>query len=112
MLRNLIMVSGLLVSAGGRGVLAQASLDPTTQGLHSLMVAAGKLFFGTAIEVNNFNDSAYMAIARNRNEFGMYVPENSQKWEEIQGTQGNFDFVDPDAVLALAKENGQMFRCK
>ncbi|KAK5656867.1 hypothetical protein OQA88_4416 [Cercophora sp. LCS_1] len=111
-LRNLLILSGLLVSAGSRGLVsAQGNADPTTQGLHSLMVAAGKLFFGTAIEVNNFNDSAYMAIARNRNEFGLYVPENSQKWEEIQATQGNFDFTDPDAVMALAQENGQMFRC-
>ena len=106
-LRSLAMLSGLLVSRA----LAQTPSPPSGQGLHSLIVAAGKLFFGTAIEVNNFNDSAYMAIARNRAEFGMYVPENSQKWEEIQPTAGRFDFADPDSIVNLAKENSMMFRC-
>jgi endo-1,4-beta-xylanase len=108
-IRNLVMLSGLLVSAGC-GVAAQAT-PPSEMGLHQLFVAAGKLYFGTAIETNNFNDSAYLTIANNRNEFGMYVPENSQKWEEIQPSPQTFDFEGPDAVLALARRNGQQFRC-
>jgi endo-1,4-beta-xylanase len=110
---------GLLVSAAngvsaqqkpssGSGSGTQAKAD---QGLHSLMVAAGKLYFGTAIETNNFNDQAYMAIANDRNEFGLYVPENSQKWEAIQPAVNTFSFAAPDSVEALAKKNGQMFRC-
>jgi len=109
--RNLMILSGLLVSAVGVAAQATPPSPPTAQGLHSLFVAAGKLYWGTAIETNNFNDSAYLAIANNRNEFGMYVPENSQKWEEIQPALTDFEFTNPDAVLARARANGQMFRC-
>ncbi|KAK0652837.1 glycoside hydrolase family 10 protein [Cercophora newfieldiana] len=108
-IRNLVMLSSLLASAGWTS--AQTTPLPQQQGLHQLFVAAGKLFFGTAIETNNFNDTAYLAIANNRQEFGMYVPENSQKWEEIQPAPATFDFAAPDAVLARARQNGQMFRC-
>lgn len=110
LLRSLAVAFGLLVSAGKSGVSAQAT-PPGAQGLHSLFVAAGKVYFGTAIETNNFNDSAYLAIANNKNEFGMYVPENSQKWGPIQPAPRQFAFASPDAVAAKAKANGQMFRC-
>jgi len=110
LIRSLLVLSGLLVSAGWNGVAAQGT-PAAGQGLHSLFVAAGKLYFGTAIETNNFNDSAYLAIANNKNEFGMYVPENSQKWEAIQPQPGDFEFANPDAVAARAKANGQMYRC-
>lgn len=69
------------------------------------------LFFGTATETNNFNDTAYMQIVNNKNEFGLLVPENSQKWQSTEPTQGNFVFTGPDAIRALATTNGQMFRC-
>lgn len=69
------------------------------------------LFFGTATDTNNFNDTAYMQIVNNKNEFGLLVPENSQKWQPTEPTQGDFVFTGPDAVRALAVTNGQMFRC-
>ncbi|KAK0720299.1 glycoside hydrolase superfamily [Lasiosphaeris hirsuta] len=110
LLRNLAVAFGLLVSTGRNGVSAQTT-PPEAQGLHSLFVAAGKLFLGTATETNNFNDSAYLAIANNKNEFGLYVPENSQKWGPIQPAPKQFVFTSPDAVAAKAKANGQLFRC-
>jgi endo-1,4-beta-xylanase len=81
------------------------------QGLHSLMVAAGKLYFGTATETNNFNDAAYQAISTNKNEFGMFTPENSQKWEVTEPTQDRFVFTNADQVAAKASSNGQLLRC-
>ncbi|KAH8879549.1 glycoside hydrolase family 10 protein, partial [Thozetella sp. PMI_491] len=100
-----LLVSGLLVSAGG--VAAQGA----QKGLHELMVGAGKLFFGTAMDTNNFNDSAYQVIASNKNEFGLFVPENSQKFEPTEPREGDFVFTSPDAVASKAKTGGQMFRC-
>lgn len=108
----LLLTSGLLVSASSP-LLAerQQTPPPETQGLHRLMVNAGKLYFGTAIETNNFNDRPYRAIADNPDEFGLYVPENSQKWEAIEPRQGAFSFDAADSVARLAKTNGQLFRC-
>lgn len=118
-LRNmfLLFTSGLLVSASANTLLAERqqtpppAVAPESQGLHRLMVNAGKLYFGTAIETNNFNDRPYRAIADNPDEFGLYVPENSQKWEAIQPRQGAFSFDAADSVARLAKTNGQLFRC-
>lgn len=103
-----LLTSGLLVSLGP---LASAQQTPQAQGLNSLARAAGKLFFGTAIDTNNFNDAAYMKIVSDPNEFGILVPENSMKWQPTEPTQNNFVFSGPDQVRALATNNGQTFRC-
>ncbi|KAL2139815.1 hypothetical protein VTI28DRAFT_4670 [Corynascus sepedonium] len=84
---------------------ATAQNQTKSDGLHSLMVAAGKLYFGTAMETNNFDDAAYQAIASNKNEFGMITPENSQKWEVTEPTQGEFSFTQADQVASRAKAN-------
>lgn len=98
-----ILTSGLLAGL--------ATAQQAAPGLNSLAQAAGKLFFGTATDTNNFNDTAYMQIVNNRNEFGILVPENSQKWQPTEPIEDNFMFTNPDQVRALAVKNGQMFRC-
>ncbi|KAG7289389.1 Endo-1,4-beta-xylanase 5 [Staphylotrichum longicolle] len=85
--------------------------DKGGEGLHSLMVAAGKLYFGTAMDTKNFNDTAYQAISTNQNEFGMFTPENSQKWDATEPQQGQFSFTQADAVAMKVKSNGQLLRC-
>ncbi|TID02792.1 Endo-1,4-beta-xylanase 5 [Colletotrichum higginsianum] len=81
------------------------------QGLHELAVKSGKLFFGTVTDTNLFGDAAYMAVLNRTGEFGLVVPENSQKWDATEKTQGQFRFGSPDAVLGVARANGQMMRC-
>ncbi|KXX77622.1 Endo-1,4-beta-xylanase D [Madurella mycetomatis] len=103
---TILMISGLLVSAG-----RPSAAQEQAQGLHSLMVAAGKLYFGTATETNNFDDAAYQAISTNANEFGMLTPENSQKWEVTQPRQGEFVFTGPDAIAEKAAASRQLLRC-
>ena len=107
LLRRLTVASGLLICAGSE-VAAQGQQQ---QGLHSLMVRAGKLFFGTATDTNFFNDSAYQVIVNNRNEFGLHVPENSQKWQPTEPQEGAFNFTNPDQLVTRAQTDGQMFRC-
>lgn len=103
------MTSGLLASLS---TLVSAQQQPQqAPGLNSLFQAAGKLFFGTATDTNNFNDTAYMNVINNRNEFGIVVPENSLKWQPTEPTEDNFVFTNPDQVRALAVRNGMMFRC-
>lgn len=80
--------------------------------LHDLMVASGKLFFGTATDTNFLaNDTTYAGLVNVTSEFGLLVPENSQKWDQVEAQAGVFDFTQPDRLVALAKANGQMMRC-
>lgn len=102
------LIAVLLVSAGV-GVAAQKQNQ--TQGLHSLFVASGKLFFGTATDTNLFKDVEYLRIANNSNEFGIRVPENSQKWQPTEPKEGTFDFANSDMVALTSRQNGQMLRC-
>jgi endo-1,4-beta-xylanase len=95
----------LLLLAAGAPATAQS------QGLHSLAVAAGKLFFGTATDTDHFDDGPYMSIVNDTREFGLLVPENSLKWEVTEPTSGDFVFTGGDAVLAVARANKQIFRC-
>src|SRR5690348_6405485 len=98
---HIIAISFLL----GKSAVVGAQGTAGEPGLHSLMVAAGKLFFGTATETNLLNDAGYMSIVNNTNEFGLTVPENSQKWEVTEPTQAKFVFANPDRLFAIAKDN-------
>jgi endo-1,4-beta-xylanase len=102
------MASGLLLAAGRP---AAAQNQTQGEGLHSLMVAAGKLYFGTAMDTGNFNDPAYMAIVTNKSEFGMFTPENSMKWQVTEPQLDKFSFTQADEVAQKVKSNGQMLRC-
>ncbi|SPQ21353.1 72bbcad2-b8c9-4355-8907-14b86e670157 [Thermothielavioides terrestris] len=106
--RALLMASGLLLAAGRP---AAAQNQTQGEGLHSLMVAAGKLYFGTAMDTGNFNDPAYMAIVTNKSEFGMFTPENSMKWQVTEPQLDKFSFTQADEVAQKVKSNGQMLRC-
>jgi len=107
------MASGLLASAGTVPTAQNATTQNATQadGLHSLMVKAGKLYFGTAADVNSFNDTQYMAIMSNKNDFGMITTENSNKWDVTEPAQDKFSYTQADRVVAKAAENSQMMRC-
>ncbi|KAL2131856.1 hypothetical protein VTI74DRAFT_4544 [Chaetomium olivicolor] len=102
--RILLMASSMLLSACAQN-------QTPGQGLLSLMVAAGKLYFGTAMETTNFDDADYQTISNNRNEFGMFTHENSLKWEVTEPQQGQFVFTQSDAVAQKVKSNGQQLRC-
>ncbi len=101
----------LLAGAAAAVVTAQNETGSQPEGLHSLMVKAGKMYFGTAADVNSFNDTQYMAIMSNKNDFGMITTENSNKWDATEAVQGEFNYTNADRVVAKAKENGQMMRC-
>ncbi|KAF6807249.1 Endo-1,4-beta-xylanase 5 [Colletotrichum sojae] len=91
-------------------VLSLAALT-SAQGLHDLAVKSGKLFFGTATDTNLFNDAAYMGVLNRTGEFGLLVPENSQKWDATEAKQGEFRFEKADGVVGVARANGVMMRC-
>ncbi|KAK0735383.1 glycoside hydrolase superfamily [Apiosordaria backusii] len=90
---------------------AQSNREHPSTGLHSLFVAAGKLYFGTATETNNLDDPTYQNILSNPLEFGQQTPENSQKWGLIQPNPGDFAFNNSDLITDLSKSYNHLLRC-
>jgi len=81
-------------------------------GLNDLAVRAGLKYFGTALREGAINsDSAYAAILSDKSEFGQLVPENGQKWDATEATQGRFTYTSGDITANEAKKNGQGLRC-
>ncbi|SPO06143.1 related to endo-1,4-beta-xylanase [Cephalotrichum gorgonifer] len=71
--------------------------------------AAGLKFFGTAVDNGALGNAAYMAIARDADEFGSVTPANGQKWANTEASRGSFGFGMGDAVAAVAGE--RLMRC-
>ncbi|OCH84509.1 endo-1,4-beta-xylanase [Obba rivulosa] len=93
---------------------SSASLPGSTArvaGLNAVGKAAGKLYFGTATNANEFQDDAvYGAIINNTRQFGQITPANAMKWEYTEPNPGNFTFEDGDVIRDLARNNGQLLR--
>ncbi|KAL8281731.1 hypothetical protein RB597_009439 [Gaeumannomyces tritici] len=79
--------------------------------LHELARAAGKLYFGTAVDNPEINNSGYRPILGNKADFGFITAGNTQKWQFTEPQQGRFDYGQGDAIASFAKSNGQMLRC-
>lgn len=90
---------------------ALALVDQASADLHSLAVAAGKKYFGTATDNNELSDSSYTAITNVVGNFGQITPGNGQKWDYTEPTQSKFQYTYADVVPKFAKANGQILRC-
>ncbi|KAH7308033.1 glycoside hydrolase superfamily, partial [Stachybotrys elegans] len=91
---------------------AAALLVPAASAnLHDLMVAAGKLYFGTATDNPELTDEPYVALLSDTSMFGQVTPGNGQKWQFTQPSQGQFDFSAGDQTVDLIAGNGQLVRC-
>ena len=66
-------------------------------------------WFGTAITIRN--DTAERALIDNTLDFGSVTPENAMKWESTEPNRGNFTFAGADAVVDVARSNGQQIHC-
>ncbi|KIJ22992.1 glycoside hydrolase family 10 protein [Sphaerobolus stellatus SS14] len=82
----------------------------TGPGLNKYAQAAGLKYFGSATDNPELTDQPYIAILSNTNEFGQITPGNSMKWDATEPTQNTFTFSGGDAILNLAKGNGQILR--
>ncbi|KAJ6553302.1 endo-1,4-beta-xylanase A precursor [Mycena capillaripes] len=69
----------------------------------------GKLYFGTAADNFELNDAAYAAKLSNVSLFGQITP-GSLSWAATEPVQGFFTFADGDAIVAQARQNGQLVR--
>ncbi|KAL2834688.1 glycoside hydrolase superfamily [Aspergillus pseudoustus] len=79
-----------------------------TTSLDSLIVGAGKAYFGTATDQALLENTENEAIIRAQ--FGVLTPENSMKWESIEPSQGSFNFDQPDYLVDYAETNGKRIR--
>ncbi|KAH7101805.1 glycoside hydrolase superfamily [Auriculariales sp. MPI-PUGE-AT-0066] len=80
----------------------------TMASLASKMKAKGKLYFGTALDVNTLNDSTINQLAGS--EFSAYTPENSAKWDHIEPQRNNFTYSNFDSVVNFAQSHGGIVR--
>jgi endo-1,4-beta-xylanase len=58
---------------------ALATIPAVSAQLNELARAAGKLYFGTATDNGELNNTQYTAILDNKKEFGQLTPSNGQK---------------------------------
>lgn len=94
--------------------LLAALLAPATVSaqLNDLAVRAGLKYFGTALREGAISsDTKYASILGDTSEFGQLVPENGQKWESTEPSQGQFTYTQGDITANTAKKNGQGLRC-
>jgi len=79
--------------------------------LNQLAKKAGKLYFGTATDNWELNNTEYVSILSNTKEFGQLTPANGMKWEYVEPELGVFNYSDGSVVANLATENHQLLRC-
>lgn len=80
-------------------LLAFLSSSAVSAQLHSLAVQAGLEYFGTTLDERRVNsDTAYRNIYTDTSEFGQLVPENGQKWQNVQPSRGTFSYTQGDIV--------------
>ncbi|KAF5334816.1 hypothetical protein D9611_012967 [Ephemerocybe angulata] len=91
----------ILLGANTNGVGAQ---------LDTLAKRAGKVYFGSAVDNPELGDLPYKTLLSNASEFGQLTAGNSLKWETVQPARGTYNFAGGDEILALAKQNRQLFR--
>ncbi|KAI9761243.1 MAG: hypothetical protein M4579_001163 [Chaenotheca gracillima] len=90
---------------------AEAMGKRTASGLNADAKAIGKVYFGSATDNGELNDTAYTEILGNTDEFGQTTPTNSMKWDAIEPSRNNFTFAGGDQIAELAKKNNQLLRC-
>ncbi|KAF7864113.1 uncharacterized protein EAF02_010081 [Botrytis sinoallii] len=86
--------------------------SPTSGGssssINDKFVAHGKKYFGLATDQNLLSSGKNAAVIKAN--FGQVTPENSMKWDAIEGTQNKFNFAGGDYLVNFATENKKLVR--
>ncbi|KAK8032342.1 endo-1-4-beta-xylanase A [Apiospora arundinis] len=99
---NAAFAAALLATGAAPGVSAQ---------LNQLAQAAGKKYFGSAVDNSELSDQQLLKYLSNKNEFGQTTPGNGQKWQYTEPSRGQFSYGSGDQIADFAKKNGQLLRC-
>ncbi|KAH7308815.1 putative endo-1,4-beta-xylanase C [Rhexocercosporidium sp. MPI-PUGE-AT-0058] len=76
--------------------------------LDAIFKSLGKLYFGTCADSNLLNNAQNAAILKA--DFGQLTPENSGKWDSVEGSRGNFNFGGLDTLVNWAVTNKKIIR--
>lgn len=68
-------------------------------------------YFGSATDNGELDDTDYVAILEDADEFGQITPGNTQKWYYTESTEGTFDYTKGDVIVDFAEGNSQILRC-
>jgi len=90
--------------------IAIFAMEASTAETVTLKSAAGQTQrdFGVAFEPTFLANPLYRELATSQ--FSSITPENAMKWDQIEPTQGSFDWKAADEVAAFAKSNDQKLR--
>ncbi|EKD19709.1 glycosyl hydrolase family 10 [Drepanopeziza brunnea f. sp. 'multigermtubi' MB_m1] len=72
---------------------------------------AGLLYFGTATDNGELNNTKYVKILRDQKEWGQLTSSNGMKWFATEPEQGVFNFSMGSVVADLAGKDGRFLRC-
>ncbi|KAH9912303.1 endo-beta-1,4-glucanase [Epithele typhae] len=70
----------------------------------------GKLYFGTATNNDELNDTAYFALLDSFANFGQLTSAKAMKWNSTEPERGVFTFEQGDQIVNLAKQSGKLMR--
>jgi len=87
-----------------------ASAPQPGPGLNSVATHQGLLYFGTATDNPELNDTAYTAILNDKKMFGQITAANSMKWDATEPSPGVFTFDAADVIAHLAEMDGRILR--
>ncbi|KAG2732737.1 hypothetical protein G9P44_003727 [Scheffersomyces stipitis] len=83
------------------------SAPPPT--LNELAVAAGKMYFGTATNQEQWSNKEYTELMLEQ--FGSMTPANVQKWMYTEPEQGVFNYTAGDEFANFALKNKKVLLC-
>ncbi|KAI0653030.1 endo-beta-1,4-glucanase [Cubamyces menziesii] len=84
--------------------------DTSTIGLNDAAHYANKLYFGTATNYGEFNDTMYFHLLDDIHMFGQLTPAKAMKWAKTEPERGVFTFEQGDQIAALARQSGKYLR--
>ncbi|PIL26766.1 hypothetical protein GSI_11182 [Ganoderma sinense ZZ0214-1] len=79
-------------------------------GFNAAARSSGKLYFGTATNNYQLNDTAYVAILDDRAMFGQLTPAKAMNWNYTEPERGVFTSGQGDQIVALARQGGKLMR--
>ncbi|KAK5164514.1 uncharacterized protein LTR77_009720 [Saxophila tyrrhenica] len=83
-------------------------------GLNDAAKQAGKLWFGTAVDIpgtGEAQDKFYFREFKSPHDFGEATPANIMKFDATEPEQNSFNFTGGDYFLDVAEQYGKQVRC-
>ncbi|KAI0350645.1 endo-1,4-beta xylanase [Trametes cingulata] len=109
-LLSLIATTALVCGALASPAASDTSSFHPVSGLNVAAKSARKLYFGTATNSEQWNDTTYFNILKNNAEFGQVTPANVMKWFATEPEEGVFTFQDGDIIANFTEKTGKLLR--